>query len=426
LIEAWLTYSEGDGAAAQGILGSMPDSGGFQAFRALHQGLMYELAGEADAAEAAYKVAAGAQPGAFRVAQALGGLYERMGHNDQARAVYDAFVEASPETPWLDDTIATLGARAAPPPLIEDATDGAAEVLFGLANALQGEDESEGALAYARMADYLRPDSDVTALLLGEVFELQGRHDDAIEAYRRVAPESPLAWTARLRIAVNLDELERGAEAVADLEAMAAERPTRPDPWVSIGDLRRGAEQWSEAATAYAKAIELTGTLEARHWRLFYVRGIALERAGQWPGAEADFLKALELEPDQPYVLNYLGYSWVDKGLNLGKALDMIESAVDQRPNDGFIVDSLGWAHYRLGDYREAVRHLERAVELQPDDPTINDHLGDALWHVGRHAEAEFQWHRALSLEPDETLEAAIKAKIERGLVAAPSSNGDG
>ena len=290
----------------------------------------------------------------------------------------------------------------------------------------RSEDESEAALAYTRLAEYLRPGHDATQLLMGEVFELQGLPSEAITAYGRVAPESPLAWTARLRVATNLDSLDRGAEAIADLEAMTAERPTRPDPWVTLGDVQRGAQQWAAAAAAYDKAIELSGTPQARHWRLYYARGIAYERAQQWPRAESDFLKALELEPEQPYVLNYLGYSWVDQGINLSEALDMIESAVDQRPNDGFIVDSLGWAHYRLGDYREAVRHLERAVELEPDDPTINDHLGDALWQVGRAVEAEFQWRRALSLNPDEALAALIKAKLERGLVAASPSNGDG
>jgi len=426
LVEAWLTFAEGDAPAAQGILGSMPESAGFTAFRALHQGLMYELADESDAAEAAYKVAANAQPGAFRVALALGGLYERLDRLDDARAVYDAFVEANPDAPWLDDTIASLGARATPAPLIATPVEGAADVLFGLADALQGEDESGEALVYARLADYLRPDHDATQLLLGEVFELQGLPHEAIAAYGRVAPGSPLAWTARLRVATNLDALDRSAEAVANLEIMASERPARPDPWVTLGDVRRGAREWAAAAAAYDKAIALSGEAQPRHWRLYYVRGIAFERAQQWPRAEADFLKALELEPEQPYVLNYLGYSWVDQGINLAEALDMIESAVDQRPNDGFIVDSLGWALYRLGDYREAVRHLERALELEPDDPTINDHLGDALWQVGRVVEAEFQWRRTLSLNPDEALAASIKAKLERGLVVASPSNGDG
>lgn len=427
LIEAWLTVADGDHAAALGILGSMPSGGGFQAFRSFHEALIQELAGDTAAAEAAYRVAQGEQPGAFRVVQGLGGLLERAGRTEDARAVYLDFAAVSPDTPWVDDGLARLAASGAPPPLlVANPAEGTAELLFGLATALQGEEDSESALGYARFAEYLRPGSDATALLLGDVFDIQGRAAEAIEAYGHVAPDSPLAWTARLRTAVNLDAIERTAEAVAGLEAMAAERPTRPDPWITIGDIRRGHEAWAEAVAAYDRAVTLVPTPEPRHWRLFYARGIALERSDQWPRAEADFLKALELEPDQPYVLNYLGYSWVDKGLNLGRALDMIEGAVDQRPNDGFIVDSLGWAHYRLGDYREAVKHLERAVELQPDDPTINDHLGDAFWQVGRHAEAEFQWRRALSLEPDQDLAAAIRSKLEHGLASAPALNSDG
>ncbi|MEX2650783.1 MAG: tetratricopeptide repeat protein [Alphaproteobacteria bacterium] len=427
LIEAWLTVADGDHAAALGILGSMSSGGGFQAFRSFHEALIQELAGDPAAAEAAYRVALGAQPGAFRVVQALGGLLERAGRIEDARAVYQDFASISPDTPWVDDGLARLEASGPPPPLlVANPVEGTAELLFGLANALQGEEDSESALGYARFAEYLRPDSDATALLLGDVFDIQGRAAEAIEAYGRVSPGSPLAWTARLRTAVNLDAVDRTAEAVAGLEAMAAERPTRPDPWITIGDIRRGREAWAESVAAYDLAVTLVPTPEPRHWRLFYARGIALERSDQWPRAEADFLRALELEPDQPYVLNYLGYSWVDKGLNLGRALDMIEGAVDQRPNDGFIVDSLGWAHYRLGDYREAVKHLERAVELQPDDATINDHLGDAFWQVGRYAEAEFQWRRALSLEPDQDLAAAIRAKLEHGLASAPALNGDG
>jgi tetratricopeptide (TPR) repeat protein len=427
LIEAWLMVAENDTAAALGILGSMSSGGGFQAFRSFHEGLIQDLAGKGAEAEAAFRGALGAQPGAFRVVQALGGLLERAGRAEDARLVYADYASVSLDSPWVDDGLARLDAKGPPPPpLVTSPVEGTAELLFGLANALQSEDDGESALGYARFAEYLRPDGDATALLLGDVFEFQGRAEEAIAAYGRVSPASPLSWTARLRSAVNMDALDRTDEAIASLEAMAKERPQRSDPWITVGDIRRGHESWSEAVLAYDRAIERVPTPESRHWRLFYARGIALERSNEWPRAEADFLKALELEPDQPYVLNYLGYSWVDKGLRLGEALDMIESAVDQRPNDGFIVDSLGWAHYRLGDYREAVRHLERAVELQPDDPTINDHLGDAFWQVGRHAEARFQWRRALSLEPDQDLAALIRAKLEHGLASVPASNSDG
>ncbi|MEO1065674.1 MAG: tetratricopeptide repeat protein, partial [Actinomycetota bacterium] len=170
-----------------------------------------------------------------------------------------------------------------------------------------------------------------------------------------------------------------------------------------IGNLLRGRERFVEAAEAYDRALDRIGEdLDQRHWSLLYARGIALERSKQWPRAETDFLRALELEPEQPYVLNYLGYSWVEQGVNIDRAREMIERAVEQRPNDGYIVDSLGWVFYRLGQYEDAVVNLERAVELRPQDPTINDHLGDAYWKVGRYAEARFQWSRALSLDPEE------------------------
>ncbi len=206
----------------------------------------------------------------------------------------------------------------------------------------------------------------------------------------------------RLRIAANLDELDRSEEAVAELHAMAASRPDRIDALLALGSLLRSKERWVEAVTAYNDAISRVDEPQQRHWRAFYARGIALERSKQWDRSEGDFLRALELEPDQPFVLNYLGYSWVDQGVNLQRALKMIERAVELRPNDGYIIDSLGWARYRLGEFEDGVAHLERAVELLPDDPTINDHLGDALWQVGRHVEARFQWRRALALKPEE------------------------
>ena len=173
------------------------------------------------------------------------------------------------------------------------------------------------------------------------------------------------------------------------------------------------------AVGAYDRAINRVGSLEKRHWSLLYARGIALERSKEWSRAEADFLKALEFEPEQPYVLNYLGYSWVDQGLNLDQALGMIEKAVRLRPHDGYIVDSLGWAYYRLGKFPEAVKELERAIELRPEDPVINDHLGDAYWQVGRRSEARFQWRRSLSLDPPEDVRTAVEQKLEQGLVEA-------
>jgi Flp pilus assembly protein TadD len=185
---------------------------------------------------------------------------------------------------------------------------------------------------------------------------------------------------------------------------------------VQLGNLLRRDEEYEGAESAYSRAIDRLGTPEREDWTLFYARGIAYERTKQWPKAEADFLRALELEPEQPFVLNYLGYSWVDQGMRLDEARDMLDRAVALRPDDGFIVDSVGWVHYRLGEYPQAVESLERAVELEPGDPVINDHLGDAYWRVGRQREARYQWQRALSLEPDEELIETIEQKLRSGL----------
>ncbi|MCK6454109.1 MAG: tetratricopeptide repeat protein, partial [Alphaproteobacteria bacterium] len=225
--------------------------------------------------------------------------------------------------------------------------------------------------------------------------------------------------------AANQEAIANFDEAEKLLRAMGAEHPDRVEPLTQLGNLLRARERFADAVVAYDQAMARVGKVEERHWSMFYTRGIALERSKQWARAEADFLKALELQPNQPYVLNYLGYSWIDQGINLDRGMEMIRKAVEQRPNDGYIVDSLGWAHYRLGNYERAVEHLERAVELRPQDPTINDHLGDAYWKVGRLQEARFQWQRAQGLKPDADLLAQIEKKLKEGLTAsAPAKSG--
>jgi len=209
-----------------------------------------------------------------------------------------------------------------------------------------------------------------------------------------------------------LDRIGETDKAAGELRDMALDRPERSDALIALAEIYRSKERYTEAAAAYDQAVGRIPNLEQRHWSLLYARGMSLERSDQWDRAEADFLHALELEPDQPLVLNYLGYSWVEKGHNLNKAREMIESAVAQRPNDGYIVDSLGWVLYRLGEYKTALRHLERAVELRPGDSVIIDHFGDALWRVERYEEAQFQWLRALSFGSDDDLAAAIREKL--------------
>jgi Flp pilus assembly protein TadD len=272
------------------------------------------------------------------------------------------------------------------------------------------------AMIYGRLSIYLRPDFDLAQMLVAGILESMERNEDAIATYQSVKPTSPLHWSARLRVAGNLEALERDDEAISLLRVLTKESPARPGPLVSLGDLLRSNKRFEESIDAYDRAVDMLGEIEKRHWTILYSRGISLERSRKWALAEKDFQRALELNPEQPYVLNYLGYSWVDQGINLDRARKMIERAVQLRPNDGYIVDSLGWVLYRLGDFKGAVAKLERAVELRSQDPTINDHLGDAYWRVGRYNEARFQWQRALTLKPGPDQISAIEGKIRRGL----------
>jgi Flp pilus assembly protein TadD len=293
-----------------------------------------------------------------------------------------------------------------------------ADALWGIAQALHQEQGGARAVLYARLALFLKPDLAEATLLIGDVYVDQQNFDAAIDTYAGIDDASPISFAGKLRIASALHELDRKEQAFELLEGLVDAEPERIQALVQLGNLLRRDEDYARAEGAYSRAVERLGTPEREDWTLFYARGIAYERTKQWPEAEADFLQALELEPEQPFVLNYLGYSWVDKGMNLDEARGMLDRAVALRPDDGFIVDSVGWVHYRLGEYPQAVETLERAVELEPGDPVINDHLGDAYWRVGRQREARYQWQRALSLEPDEELIEAIEQKLKTGLPA--------
>jgi tetratricopeptide (TPR) repeat protein len=418
MLEAWVAAGRGEFDAAVDAMGPTNLGDGFDALRSYHLALILDLADRPVEAEEAFVRSVESQPGgAYRVVLGYGDFLERQGRPEDARELYRTFLVANPDSLWLENALARLEGTGSPASRVDEAREGAAEALFAIASAAHQSDGPEIALAYGQVAAYLMPKNDVISLLIGDILEMQGKHLEAIEAYRRISASSPLDWTARLRVALNQDDAGQPDQAIALLRQMVEERPDRSDAIVVLGDILRVHERWDEAVEAYDIAFDLQGNDVEDDWRLRYVRGIALERSGDWPRAEEDFLAALEIEPDHPFVLNYLGYTWVDRGEHLDEALDMIERAVNQRPLDGFITDSLGWAYYRLGRFEEAVVQLERAVEYEPGDPVINDHLGDAYWMVGRHAEARFQWRRAMSLgEDDSELIDTIQTKLQSGL----------
>ena len=424
MLAAWAEFGDGRLDAALDALKGLQANAAFAPFYEFHLALLQDAGGHADLAEAAYKKSmTSSGGGALRVVEAYGNFLERQGRAEEAGTLYKDYLKRAPDSPGVKAMLAALQKGQKPKPMFADAVTGAAEAFYGTSAAVTRDDGGNATEIFVHFALYLRPDFELARTLLADIYEANRRWPEAIAVYREIPESSPYSASSRLRIAWALSQLKRTKEAVDLLKQLAAEDPSQLDVLVTLADIQRSDEHFAEAAESYSKAIAQVGTPQPRQWTLFYARGIAYERSKQWPKAEADFLKALELSPEQPLVLNYLGYSWVERGENVDRARAMIERAVQLKPNDGFIVDSLGWALYRLGQYPEAVSRLERAVELTPQDPTINDHLGDAYWRVGRYAEARFQWRRALSLGPEAAQIPIIEGKIEQGLGASAVDN---
>jgi tetratricopeptide (TPR) repeat protein len=306
--------------------------------------------------------------------------------------------------------------------VVTDATEGLAEVFQGVGEALTGDGVVDAGQVYLQLALFAKPDYVITNYALGELYDQTKNYDDAAAAFAKVPRSSALWLNAQLRKAYDLSSLERIDDAKALLLDLIKAYPNDMRPYYTLGNLLRGNKNYAEAVDYYTKAMERVGKEDKSQWALYYARGVSYERIKDWPKAEADLKKALALDPDQELTLNYLGYSWVDQNLNVKEAMDLIRKAVQKRPNDGYFVDSLGWAYYRQGDFAQAVKHLERAVELKPDDPVINDHLGDAYWQVGRRLEAGYQWKQALDLKPEPEDEKRIRQKLANGLVEEPTT----
>lgn len=419
MLGAWAAFGMGDEAKADAAFAALDDRPIFTIFSGFHQGLMRHARGDAAGAVEAYKRAADEMTTpSGRIARAYAAALRDVGDAEGARALYDGAASLTVADPVMEADIAALDAGAAPQRLVTDTAEGAAEALYGLAAALGRDGEERLSLFYTRTALYLRPGFDEAALLAAELLDEEAQYTLAIDAYEAIPTASPLSRAAEIGRAEALLANGDEAEAVEALRALTRRAPDAIDAHVALGDIFRRSDRFAEGAVAYDAAIKLMEAQGRPNWVLYYERGICYERSGEWEKAEADFFKALELREDQPLVLNYLGYSWLEKGLNIDRAMEMIAKAVEQRPEDGYIVDSLGWGHYLLKEYPEAVENLERAVELRPVDPVINDHLGDALWQVGRRLEAAFQWRRALSFGPEPDEAKRIKDKLDQGLDA--------
>jgi tetratricopeptide (TPR) repeat protein len=417
LLRAWIGVGLNDPALTDQSLDELGKRPSLATFRNFHAALIEDLRGNAQATQAAFdETRKGSAANATRVVLAYASFLSRHERLDEAKTLLVDYLKTYPDNPGVEQALAALERDGAIVPLITSVSEGIAEAFYGAAGVLAQERTGDAAPIYARLALRMRPDFDNGKILLGEILERDDRYADANRTYETIDAASPYRVDARLRIASNLNRMDQVDDAIAELRAVTAVPDADASALITLGDLLRGRERYGEAVQVYDAAVAKVGEIGERHWALLYARGIALERSKIWDRAEADFLQALKLRPDQPLVLNYLGYSWVEQGKNLDEARKMIERAVAQRPNDGYIVDSLGWVLYRLGDYEGAVKQLERAVSLRPEDPVINDHLGDAYWRVGRELEARFKWRHALSLKPEPAAVPAIESKLETGL----------
>jgi Flp pilus assembly protein TadD len=418
LARAWVAAAgKGGTAAALAALDGL-DRPELAPLKALHRALIEDLAGDDAAAFVDYQAALATPHPALRQVQLAGNFEERSGRKDEAAKLYAGIGDVLDREAGLP--IPTASASV-PPRLVRDPKDGLAEALFDIASLVNSGDATDVAVLNLRLALELRPDFPLAELILGDVLETQGRLPAALAAYRGIDPASPFAWMARLREAAVTEQTGDHTAAATLLRAMAAERPQSPEPLILLGDDLRAREAYGEAAKAYDEALaRIGGAPQERYWSLYFTRGVTEERSGDWQAGEKDLRLALRLKPDEAEILNYLGYSLVDRNERLDEAVKLIRQAVDLKPDDGDFVDSLGWAYYRQGHYRDAAATLEHAVELRPADPEINDHLGDAYWLGGKAEDARLQWRRALSLKPDATLARTIEAKLERPAAAAP------
>jgi tetratricopeptide (TPR) repeat protein len=423
LLSGWASYGAGDAKAAVASIDKLTGPEWYPIFKDLHTGMILEISGKEKEAgprlERAYKL----DDSMLRVSDSYARWLSRNKDAAAATGIYEAFDKKLPRHPLVQEGLKETRAGKKLPPLVDSAQAGAAEALYGIGATLTRRGGEDLALVYLQLSLYLQPNHPLALLSLADLYESVKKPQMAIKVYERMPASSPLKRNAQIQLATNLDTVDRSDEAIKILKDVTAEAPKDIEAIMALGNIERGRKKFGDCALTYTQALDVMPAVTDKNtWVTYYYRGICQERSKQWNKAEADMRKALELQPEQPHVLNYLGYSWIDQGINLDEGMKMIRRAVDQRPDDGYIVDSLGWAFYRIGNFEDAVKHLERAIDLKPEDPTINDHLGDAYWRVGRTLEARFQWAHARDLKPEAEELPKIEAKLANGLPEDTSS----
>ncbi len=434
LLIAWSQMGDGKGREAGETIARMKGPAWFAVFKNYNAGVIAAALGDTDTARknlneavADTKAGTAGSDTYMRAVFALATLEAKAGNRQKALDAISVGEKFAPTYTPLSAFRKQIEAGQTPEMAVNTAVEGAASVLFSIGGALnqsinnthERRSGQDIVAFYLETAHALDPKSGDTLVLLGSLAETLGQPERAIAYFKRVPSTSPVRRISEMQLGLNLAQMKKVDEAKRHLKALIEADPNDIRSYAAYGSVLSDTKDYDEMARTYDKAVEIIGPLPRKSdWSIFFQRAVAYERLKKWPQAEPNFRKALELSPDQPQVLNYLGYSWVDMNVNLDEGLDMVRRAVDLRPDDGYIVDSLGWAYYRLNRFDDAVAELERAVELRAGDATINDHLGDALWRVDRKVEAMYQWQKALSLKPDATEIPRINIKLKDGLPA--------
>ncbi len=422
IMEAWARAGAKDIDGALAALDALSNQRGVDGLRLMHKALILDYAGRDKEAEDAYKQATALMGSGPRGSEAYGRFLLRHGRIDDAKALYERVLRDNPGNPFAQWALHDLVNAKNPAPLAASPADGVAEGLFGIAASLNDQRSTDVAILYLNLALYLRPDFDLCRVLLASRYEAMGKFDVANGIYTGIASSSPYYGMTQVQAGINDGRQGKTKDGILKLKALSASQPQESDVWTALGDLFRSSDQYKEAAAAYDKAIAGIPAGDRRLTGLYYARGVSFERSNRWEDAERDFQAALKINPDRADVLNYLGYSWIEKGQHLDQAVAMLEKARALRPMDGFIADSVGWAYFRLGRYQDAVRTLEEAVQLAPGAADVNDHLGDAYWRVGRKIDARYQWQHALQMDPDAKEKPVLERKLQFGLDAVSAS----
>lgn len=419
IVDAWLDLAQGDSQKALNRLHRLDSMSWAKFYQDYHSALIADQAGKSSVADKIYGRLFEKDPRSLRMMDAYVRHLVASGQTQKALDLIKLHEQRNGEHPLIVDLSQRIKAGEKLALIAVTPQDGLAELYYGIGDALTGDGGVDLGMIYLQAGLLLRPDLPLASLALAEAYEETTHFDQANLIYEAIDKKSPLWPNAAVRRAFNLNSLEKPDEAKQALDELLAAYPKDLNALEAQGNILRAHKRYDEAVDYYSRAISLLDRQQKQNWKYYYSRGVCYERLKQWPKAEADLEQARALDADQPLVLNYLGYSWVDQGLHLSTAIRLIRRAVELKPDDGYFVDSLGWAHYRLGNYDKATDELERAVELKPDDPVINDHLGDVYWRVGRRLEAQFQWSQALTLEPEADEIPKIKEKLAKGLGAA-------